>query len=333
MKFQSLPPMAHLKTTQPSKTHFTVLDNGRMGVGTEKPFSTFTVKADDGVSIENNEGNRWTMSTSKEGHLLFASNKGGYFKVDKAGGMHLTKKQSKYKLEVDGTGMMLNGGSSGKAPIDFGADGGGKGFRMDYYKEKMQFGHMDGSKWHMVVTDNGLIGVGTPTPQTGVHVKHDSGIAIEHGTKLEKWTIATAEDATLKFSYKTSPHVMYTKDGKVGIGLKGNAKPTKTLHVGGDVFVSGKMHVDNNYLKKMAKKLNPKLERLTSAEALIQLDEHVSAKMDDEGYGMVHRPESKKAAEAVDHASLMAVMHRMVQEHQAQIQKLQDRITELEARK
>merc|ERR1711924_439475 len=113
--------------------------------------------------------------------------------------------------------------------------------------------------------------------------------------------------------------------------MGGNDQPKRTLHVEGDGYVSGKMHVDNNYLKKVAQKQNPKLERLSSAEALIQLDEHVSAKVDDDAYGMVHRPESKQAVEAVDHASLMAVMHRVVQEQQTQIKQLRERVAALEA--
>jgi len=329
MKFGSMPGKAE------PKVHLAVLDNGRVGIGTQEPSAAFVVKSDTGISVENMAGNSWTMLTTEDGHMEFTSNKGGYFKVDKDGGMHLTRKQSKYKLEVDGTGLMLNGGTTGKAPIDFEADGGGKGFRMDYYKEKMNFGHKDGNKWHMVMTDGGLMGVGTSNPQSGVHVKHDSGISIEHGSKKgdTKWTVSTSEDASLKFSYKGSPQVMYTKAGSVGIGLKGNDQPKKTLHVEGDVYVSGKMHVDNNYLKKIAMKQNPKLELLTSAEAMIQLDEHVSAKMDDDSYGMVHRPESSQAAEPVDHASLMAIMHRMMQEHRAEIKQLKDRVAVLEKAK
>lgn len=206
---------------------------------------------------------------------------------------------------------------------------------MDYYKEKMMFGHGDGNKWHMTVTDGGLVGVGTPAPESAVHVKHDSGISIEHGTKPEKWTAATSADATLGFSYRGAPRVSFSKQGFVGIGTD---KPTKALHVEGDVFVSGKMHVDNNYMKKMAAKMaspaapTPKLDRLSSAEALIQLDEHVSAKMEDSSYGMVHDQNSERASEPVDYASLMTVMHRVIQQHQDEIKQLRERVATLEAK-
>lgn len=337
MQFASLPPMKHLKTSVASKLHMAILDNGRVGVGTTEPASAFAVKSDTGVTIENKQGASWTYRTDENGHLEFTSNKGGFFKVDNLGGMHLTKKQSKYKLEVDGSGMKLTGDGSdgGKAPLVFNADGGGKGFQMDYYKEKMMLGQGDGNKWHMTIMDNGLVGVGTPVPESAVHVKHNSGVSIEHGAKAEKWTVATKDNGNLHFDYMGAQKISFTKAGYVGIGTD---KPTKALHVEGDVYVSGKMKVDNNYLKKMAANLAspttpaPALERLETAEALIQLDEHVSAKMEDDSYGMVHRTDSERATEPVDYASLMAIMHRVVQEQRAEIKQLKERVTALETK-
>merc|ERR1711939_356330 len=119
MQFASLPPMKHLKTKQASKVHMAILDNGRVGVGTTEPSSAFAVKSDTGISVENSGGAKWTYRTTTDGHLEFESNRGGFFKVDNQGGMHLSRKQSKYKLEVDGTGMILNGDSNGKAPLVF----------------------------------------------------------------------------------------------------------------------------------------------------------------------------------------------------------------------
>jgi len=334
MSFGGLPPMVHLKNSGRANVHMAILDSGRVGIGTKQPSSALSIKSDTGITVENSAGAKWTYKTTADGNLEFESNKGGFFKVDNQGGMHLSRKQSKYKLEVDGTGMLLTGDSKGgKAPLVFHPDGGGKGFQMDYYKEKMMFGHGDGGKWHMTMSDAGLMGVGTPSPESAVHIKHDSGIDIEHGTKVEKWNLATTEDATLGFSYKGRPRVSFSKEGFVGIGTD---KPTKTLHVAGDVFVSGKMHVDNNYLKKMAAKLAapaspaPELNELMSTEALIQLDEHVSAKMEENSYGMVHRKDSERAAEPVDYASLMTIMHKVVQDHQTEIKLLRDRVAALE---
>jgi len=332
MLFASLPPTKHLKTTKAQKVHMTIADSGMIGVGTSKPSSSMHVKSNSGIAVENTSGAKWQLRTSKSGHLEFTSNKGGYFKVDNKGGMHLSKKQSKYKLEVAGTGMLLTGDSKGKAPIVFNADGGGKGFRMDYYKEKMMLGHGDGSKWHMVMKDNGHVGVGTPAPTSAMHIKHDTGITIEHGTKLQRWTVKTRADANLAFSYLNKNWVSFTKAGFVGINTD---KPSKQLHVEGDVYVAGKMHVDNWYAKKVAAKAGakPKLMDLemTGAEALIQLDEHVSAKMPDNSVGMVHKAESK-ASEPVDFASVMTAMHRVVQEHQKEIKQLKQRLATLEAK-
>jgi hypothetical protein len=330
--FASLPPMKHLKNKKAQRVHMAITDRGFVGIGTTKPTAALSVKSNSGISVQNTAGAKWTYRTSKDGSLEFTSNRGGFFKVDNQGGMHLSRKQSKYKLEVAGTGMMLAGDSTGKAPLVFNADGGGRGFRMDYFKEKMMLGHGDGSKWHMVMQDNGHIGVGTPAPKSAVHVKHDTGITIEHGSKLQRWSVATKANANLAFSYMKHNHISFTKAGFVGIGTD---KPKKQLHVEGDVYVSGKMHVDNYYLKKLAAKVKgakkPKLERMESTEALIQLDEHVSAKVSDDAYGMVHS--GTKATEPVDFANLMTVMHRVVQEHQSEIKQLKARLAVLEAKK
>jgi len=332
MLFSSLPPMKHLKTTKAQQIHMAITDRGYVGIGTTKPTVALDVRSNSGITVENSAGDRWNYRTSKDGSLEFSSNKGGFFKFDNAGGMHLSRKKSDYKLEVAGKGMVLTADSTGKAPLVFNADGGGKGFRMDYYKEKMLFGHGDGGRWHVVMKDNGHVGVGTPAPRSALHVKHDSGISIEHGSKAQRWTVATKTNANLAFNYLNKNWVSFTKAGSVGIGTD---MPKKKLHVEGDVYVSGKMHVDNYYLKRMAAKAKgpkPKLERLASAEALIQLDEHVSAKVADDAYGMVYAT-SKKAAEPVDFAHLVTVMHRVVQEHQSEIRQLKKRISALEGKK
>jgi len=236
---------------------------------------------------------------------------------------------------------MLKGGAKGKAPLIFGNNGGGKGFQMKYYKQKMSFGQGEGSnKVHMTLADTGLLGVGISDPQHAVHVKHDSGIAIEHGSKAEKWNIATSGKATLGFRYQGKTQVSMNNKGYLGIGTD---NPTRALHVEGDVYISGKIHSDNNYLKKKASALTVpraaapaeevELSRLDSVEALIQLDEHVSAKMDEpDTYAMVHNPDSQKALEPVDYASMMAIMHRVVQSQQETIKKLEGRVVALEGK-
>jgi len=328
MHFSTLPPTKHLSRAKALKVHMTITDSGKIGIGTKTPSSGLTVKSVDGITVENKAGGKWGFKTSEDGHLEFISSKGGYFKVDEKGGLHLSKKHSDYKLEVEGKGMMLSGDSTGKAPLVFNADGGGKGFQMDYYKEKMMLGHGNGKKWHMTMTDDGLIGVGTPSPTNALHVKHNAGIAIEHGTKSLKWTVATAENAHLNFAYNGKPLVSYTKAGYVGIGTD---KPKNMLHVEGDAYIAGKMHIDNWYTKKMAAQTGkkPKLEQLSSAEALIQLDAHVSAKMEDNSVGLVHA-DPKLESSPVDFASLVTALHRVAQDQKTQIEELKARVAKLE---
>jgi len=333
MIFSSLPPTKHLRITDPQKVYMVFSDKGNVGVGTNTPMTAFHVKADSGITVENSKGATWTYKTSINGHLEFQNNKGGYLKFNEKGGLHLTNnlgeaKSSDYKLEVSGKGMMLQGDGDGKAPMVFGADGGGKGFSMDYYKEKMMFGHADGSKWHMTMTDNGMMGVGTPSPTSALHVKHDSGIAIEHGSKSQRWSLKTHDNANLDFAYMGKTLISYTPNGFVGIGT---ADPKKLLHVEGDVYVAGKMHVDNWYTMKAGRGLVAAPKLLQSAEALIQLDEHVSAKMEDDTIGMIYS-DSEKAATPVDMTTLMTVMHRVLQSHQAEIRDLKRRLEAVEAK-
>jgi len=332
MKFGSLGPSEHLKITAEQTTFMAITDTGRVGIGTNEPSGALNIKSDDGLVIENAAGLKWTLKADKNGHLQAMSSSGGYFIVDKEGGVRSTEEISPYKMVVDGTGLLMDGGSKGDAPLVFTANGGGKGFQMKYNKEHMYFGRGDGDKNHFVVSDDGWVGVGVDSASHGIHLKHNTGMAIENGDKAEKWNMATDQAGMLTFRQGADDKVHFTKGGFVGINT---AKPKKHLHVEGDAFIAGKMHVDNYYLKKKAAALvvnqpAPALERLTSEEALIQLDEHVSAKMDDGNYGMVHRPGHKLENEAVDYASMMTVMHRVMQEQQATIAKLSERVAALE---
>jgi hypothetical protein len=332
MSFGSLPPMSHLKTSADQRTFMAILDNGRVGVGTKEPSSDFAVKGDIGVSVESSAGKKWTMKTTASGDLEFSSGTGGFFKMSANGGTALSDKVSDYKMVVDGTGMQMAAIGGDKAsPLVFEAADGAKGFKMEYANKKMIFGQ-DSDVAHMAISDEGKVGVGTKDPQHGVHVKHDNGIAVEHGSKADKWVLRTDQDATLHMEHEGKTHFSITKQGYIGMGT--NA-PSKGLHVEGDVYVSGKIHVDNDYLKKKAESLTPPSPTLlTSEEALLQLGEHVSAKMEDadNSYAMLHNQDGKKASEPVDYASMMAVMHRVVQDQQATIKKLSERVAALEAK-
>lgn len=330
MKFGSLPPTSHLKKESKEETYMTFTDSGLVGIGTESPDASLTVKSETGVKLENKEGASWSYNVAKDGALEFSSNNGGFFAIDSEGGFHLNKhKKSEYKFEVSGKGLRLAGDESGEAPILFAADMGGKGFRMDYNSEKMFFGHEDGKKWHMVMNDGGMVGIGTDSPTSGLHVKHDRGIAIEHGgDKLSRWNVHTSKDTSaLAFSFMESPKVTFTHEGFVGIGTE---KPKRLLHVEGDMWVAGKLHVDNWFAKK-AKEAKAErssgstaVHELNEAQALLELDEHESGKADD-SYGIVDGE-----GNPADYAKMMTLMHKVIQSHTKEIKELKARLAMLE---
>jgi hypothetical protein len=52
----------------------------------------------------------------------------------------------------------------------FASDGGGDGFQFDYYQGKMYIGNYGATAWHMVIQDNGYVGIGTTQPTGKLHV-------------------------------------------------------------------------------------------------------------------------------------------------------------------
>jgi hypothetical protein len=98
-----------------------------------------------------------------------------------------------YKLHVEGTiysptytsgGITINSGD-----FLFSAEGGGDGFQMDYYNGQMYLGNNAGTSWHMVMQDNGNIGIGTTSPTDKLQVVASTYNGI---------TITTPDVATFK---------------------------------------------------------------------------------------------------------------------------------------
>jgi hypothetical protein len=97
------------------------------------------------------------------------------------------------KLHVEGTiysptytsgGITINSGD-----FLFSAEGGGDGFQMDYYNGQMYLGNNAGTSWHMVMQDNGNIGIGTTSPTDKLQVVASTYNGI---------TITTPDVATFK---------------------------------------------------------------------------------------------------------------------------------------
>ena len=200
---------------------------------------------------------------------------------------------------------------------------------MDYSAEKMIFGHEDGKKTHMVIDDAGMVGMGTDNPMGGLHVKHEKGIAIEQGGgKLSRWNVHASKDtAALVFGFMDSPKVTFTHKGYVGIGTQ---DPKRMLHVEGDMWVGGRLHVDNWFAKKAkerssgAQKPAAVVHELGETQALLELDEHPSGKVDD-SYGTVDADSNP-----ADYTKMMALMHKVIQSHTKEIRELKARLAKLE---
>jgi hypothetical protein len=99
------------------------------------------------------------------------------------------------KLEVNGTilatGFTNNNITISGGDLLFAAESGGDGFQFDYYATKMYIGNNVGSTWHMVIQDNGNIGIGTTAPAyklevNGSFAASTKSFKIDHPTKTGK---------------------------------------------------------------------------------------------------------------------------------------------------
>jgi len=86
-----------------------------------------------------------------------------------------------------------------------------------------------------------VVGIGTKTPGTRLHIKQSAdsaigGIRLERNVDTNSWEMWNSSAAYLTFSYNTSPVMTLANNGSVGIGTAG---PTHTLGVAGTIGASG----------------------------------------------------------------------------------------------
>jgi hypothetical protein len=248
-----------------------ILNNNGTAIGNE----TAVLFNDSGVGGNNSV--RAAISSSVEGapyfgDLKFKTGASSYASLNTrmiitgAGNVGIGTTSPGEKLEVHGT-IFINGDG------DFLFDGtsGGDGFQMDYYSGQMYFGNKLGTSWHMVMKDNGNVGIGTTSPVAQLQVTSatnavdvlrigntagDSGsvqgvthLAINHfnaGTNPSTRITAYQDGvsgwpggmyfSTRSLNTDSAPveRMRITSGGNVGIGT---TAPSHLLHVAGDVRI------------------------------------------------------------------------------------------------
>jgi hypothetical protein len=116
-------------------------------------------------------------------------------RIDINGNVGIGTSSPSQKLEVNGTilatGFTNNNITISGGDLLFAAESGGDGFQFDYYATKMYIGNNAGSTWHMVIQDNGNIGIGTTAPAyklevNGSFAASTKSFKIDHPTKTGK---------------------------------------------------------------------------------------------------------------------------------------------------
>jgi len=143
------------------------------------------------------------------------------------------------KLHVVSGGICVeesdSGCSAGNGDLSFGADGGGNGAQLDYYNGKLYIGNLAGTQWHIVIKDDGRVGIGTTDANNKLEV-YGSGT----GTNMARIRVSSSDNqAGISFlSDNTGEVIVYSPDGTDNLVLYAGAKDRITCESDGDVVIT-----------------------------------------------------------------------------------------------